>query len=472
MADFKSQIEKIFEKLDRFPNLSQVEYIDLFAKELQKTAFSINNGNWFEEYAHLLSPNIKALLEYDTHTQDEFIRRLIMLVNISANPSNNPESAEQANVLISTLIKLLEEISSERLKEENERLFAQKNFQNPKDLAQLSNAWNEFVQNEEHLKILKQISLVIIKLIQPCILEVSPEIKTLTDTLGTNPQAITDHNILKTLEKVSDCRDQDCRLLKKSGKEIGQNANEVLLEIQVAIQNNNTYLKEIAKIKECIQKDKKDFQEEKENLISVVDVLYQKIVEINAILKNKEEKIKHLYDKINTLSLYIKTIEEQSKMDSLTEVYNRKHIESIAEICERQFQSSAINYSILFFDIDNFKEINDIYGHAAGDKLLALFSKILKQNCRGSDIVGRYGGDEFLILMPNTGLERAKEFAKRICKIIEESNFVFKDKQIKITTSIGMTDRYSHSNKGEMIDSADRFLYKAKDLGRNRVEWE
>ncbi|WP_095297697.1 diguanylate cyclase [Helicobacter sp. 12S02232-10] len=74
--------------------------------------------------------------------------------------------------------------------------------------------------------------------------------------------------------------------------------------------------------------------------------------------------------------------------------------------------------------------------------------------------------------MPGTDLEKAKEFAKRICKTIEKSNFVFKNKKIKITISIGMTDRISHKSKYDMIDCADKFLYKAKNMGRNRVEWE
>ncbi|WP_095297699.1 GGDEF domain-containing protein [Helicobacter sp. 12S02232-10] len=392
MLDFKSRIEIIFKKIDRFSNLSQTEYVELVSKELRRQSFFIEEENWLEKYASLLSPNIKNLFEYNIHTRDEFIRRLIMYLNIADNSSSISNFPDQTNILSAILIKILYEVSSERLKQEKPNLFAQKNPKNSEEMEQLINAWSEVVQDEEHLKIQKQISLIIAKLIQPCILDFNTEIKEIVQLLNTTPQSITDSSVLKTLEEISEHRDKDCKLLRRSSKEIGKNASEVLMEIENAILDNNEHIKEIAKIRKSIVKREENFEQEKETLIDIADILHKKIININSILKNKEEKIKHLYDEINTLSLYIKTIEEQSKMDSLTEVYNRKHIDNIAEICERQFQTDSINYSILFFDIDNFKNINDIYGHTAGDKLLAIFSKILKKNCRGSDIEGDMEG--------------------------------------------------------------------------------
>ncbi|PAF42030.1 GGDEF domain-containing protein [Helicobacter sp. 11S03491-1] len=474
MANLKSTVEEIFKKLDKLPHLSKEKYVDLFVQELQKQ--NLDEKDWLKKYLDSLNHGIKGMFEYNIQTKDEFIQRLIMFLNAS-NSSKNSESLEETNVLLNALLKLLSEIASEQLKEEKAHLFVEKNLQTPQGIKELLEGWSDFIQNQEHLKLQKQISSIVSNFVQSYTTDFKPEFKEIVDVLNQTPQAITDANVLKSLEEISHYRNKDigilnCNLFKKNGQEIKQNTIEILFEIDKVIENNNECVKEISNIKNAIVQAKNNFQEEKQNLISFSEVLSEKIIGVNTILKNKEEKIKYLYDELNTLSLYIKNIEEQSKLDNLTDVYNRKYIDSIAEVYEKQYQENFLNYSILFFDIDDFKNINDIYGHGAGDKILGIFSKILKQNCRGTDMVGRYGGDEFLILMPNTGLEEARGFANRICKTIENSNFIYKNQKIKITTSIGIADRSSYEDKSEMIDSADKFLYKAKRAGRNRVEWQ
>ncbi|PAF51037.1 GGDEF domain-containing protein [Helicobacter sp. 13S00477-4] len=471
MSNFKPLVRKIFKKINQMSKLSEEEQIELFCQEWEKEHLITQEDDWLEKVLSSISPNIKNLFEYDIHTKDELINRLILFLNINSS-ENGTEFLNQTRMLLNTLLRLITESLSQKIQEQNPQLFITNNLQNPEDIKNLIESWNAFIQNQEHIKIQKKICNIILKLINSSPFERKPEFQKAILEIEKIPQSINDNDILKILEEICEVKIQNCNTIKKSGKEIGQNTNELLIEIDKAVNNNNEHIKEILKIKEAISNNDDNLQKEKESLVNATDVLYTQITEVNTILKTKEEKIKHLYEQLNTLSLYVKNIEEQSKLDNLTDVYNRKYIDNIAEIYEQQFQGANINYSILFFDIDNFKNINDFYGHAAGDKLLTIFSKILKQNCRGTDIVGRYGGDEFMILMPSTNLEKAKEFAKRICQTIQASNFIYKNQKINITTSIGIADRNSYENKNEMIDSADKFLYKAKKAGRNRVEWE
>ncbi|PAF48184.1 hypothetical protein BKH46_02440 [Helicobacter sp. 12S02634-8] len=472
MPDPKHQIEKIFKELDACEHLSRKQYIEDFVKALQKIRFFPEEHEEISKYTRLLNKDTQELFIYDIHTKDDLIERLISLLNIANNSSQTLTLLEYVDVLNTTLIKVFEEVSSEYLKQENPLLFSQAQPRSLEDTKSCMQAWGKVIEDKKHIKIQKYIATIIAMLIEPCVMECAPELKDIIHALHHTPNAITDTNTLKILEELAKHRQEDCKLLKKSSKEIGTNAREVLSELEGVIHDNNKHIKDILKIKDSINEKTSNIQKQKEALMDTANNLHSKILQINTTLKNKEEKIKHLYDEINALSAYIKTIEEQSKIDDLTKTYNRKYIENIAQILEGQFKDNGINYAVLFFDIDNFKEINDIYGHTAGDRLLSIFGEILKQNSRGTDIIGRYGGDEFLILMPNTDLEKAKGFAKRICKIIEKSNFIFKSQKINITTSIGMTDRISHKSKYDMIDSADKLLYQAKNLGRNRVEWQ
>ena len=129
-----------------------------------------------------------------------------------------------------------------------------------------------------------------------------------------------------------------------------------------------------------------------------------------------------------------------------------------------------IAYSMILCDLDFFKKVNDENGHDAGDYILVNVAKILKGSVRSIDDVSRWGGEEFLIILPESGLEGAKKVGEKIRASIESSVFNFAGKELKITMSLGVV---CHSNKEnnfeELIKIADEFLYKAKESGRNIV---
>ena len=171
--------------------------------------------------------------------------------------------------------------------------------------------------------------------------------------------------------------------------------------------------------------------------------------------------------KLNEMRL----IEEKKKLitesltDPLTGILNRRAI--LEELSQRMNHHlyDFEHLSILMLDIDFFKKINDNYGHIVGDKVLIKVSEIISQLIRGFDTVGRYGGEEFLVILPNTNSENAYKAAERIRKKIEETEF---DDIEHLTVSIGFTS-YADESIESLINKTDQNLYEAKRTGRNKV---
>lgn len=157
--------------------------------------------------------------------------------------------------------------------------------------------------------------------------------------------------------------------------------------------------------------------------------------------------------------------------DGLTRIHNRQSFdEKLAEELKRH-QRYHHELSILMFDLDHFKAINDTYGHQAGDMVLKDVGAILDESCRETDFAARYGGEEFVILLPQTNEDQAWVLAERIRRKIEQRTFKFADKTFRVTSSIGVAalSPGSLDKREDLIRKADRALYEAKASGRNMV---
>ncbi|MGV8074894.1 MAG: diguanylate cyclase [Syntrophobacteraceae bacterium] len=172
-------------------------------------------------------------------------------------------------------------------------------------------------------------------------------------------------------------------------------------------------------------------------------------------------------------------IEEQNRLlnllslrDELTGLYNRRHM---AEVIEGEF-SRALRYgselSCLMIDLDFFKNVNDTYGHAFGDMVLKEFSTSLKKHTRASEMCFRYGGEEFMVLLPQTDIEGAMKKAERIREFCENKIYEVGTSSTKVTVSIGVASVHRHqpAQSKELLAYADKALYRAKAEGRNRVK--
>jgi len=175
-----------------------------------------------------------------------------------------------------------------------------------------------------------------------------------------------------------------------------------------------------------------------------------------------------LIQPINNALIYRQAITNAST-DPITELNNRmlfnKIIEQEIEFAQRYKQKLLL----MMLDLDNFKKINDSYGHTTGDLLLHNIGKILIKLMRRSDLVFRYGGDEFCIILRNTSLDGASTLADRIRKDISEQNFNCNNIEIKTSISIGLVKLHEDDNSIKFIERADNLLYEAKKLGRNNV---
>lgn len=167
-----------------------------------------------------------------------------------------------------------------------------------------------------------------------------------------------------------------------------------------------------------------------------------------------------------------KKLEELSTRDSLTNLYNRRHADKVLEIEFNRAKRYKNPLSCLLIDIDYFKKINDLYGHPFGDKVLVYFSRFLLEMTRSTDIVSRYGGEEFLIILPDVNVHGARDFAERLRDGISKCRIENKGENINIaiSISIGVSFFGEHNHdKDEIIYQADKALYRAKQSGRNRV---
>lgn len=160
----------------------------------------------------------------------------------------------------------------------------------------------------------------------------------------------------------------------------------------------------------------------------------------------------------------------QAAMDPLTEVFNRRAFFSSAESALLRAERAGAPVSVLVMDLDHFKNVNDTFGHAAGDKVLCHFAAMAQASLRGGDILGRFGGEEFIALLPDADADQATRVAERLREGVSRSSIDCDGVAVRITVSIGVamcSDRSASLEK--MVKCADEALYEAKEKGRNRV---
>jgi len=188
------------------------------------------------------------------------------------------------------------------------------------------------------------------------------------------------------------------------------------------------------------------------------DILEKEIKDKTATLSLQNEKLKQIH----------KRMVEQSNKDVLTNIYNRKFFNEKLDELLSLHNRYSYKFSFLIFDIDNFKSINDTYGHIIGDKVLVDLTSLVSLYIRSNDYFFRIGGEEFVILLSQTTFEKAQNVANKIRLIIEKDLKSLENK--KITVSIGLTQVKQEDSVQSIYKRADDLLYKAKEQGKNRVE--
>ena len=206
--------------------------------------------------------------------------------------------------------------------------------------------------------------------------------------------------------------------------------------------------------------------------IDLVTAVANRAIEKIQLIKENQLLVNELVNKNNDLQKANERLVEMAVRDGLTGLYNHRYFqEALALEVVRSLRYGHM-FSLLFFDVDNFKHYNDTHGHLEGDRLLITLSQKVKEQLRGADILARYGGEEFVIILPETKREHATQIAEHIRTYVAKLHFKGQESQTtgNITISMGVATFPDDGSDGaSLIKHADDLLYKAKNSGRNKV---
>ena len=257
---------------------------------------------------------------------------------------------------------------------------------------------------------------------------------------------------------------------------------EITKELTKYLTLNNVFsafrekLKKFISLEDCrFIKSDTDAQELKEYELFPLKIKNEVMgyLAIKGLDKNEKNRFHILFNQfllvLKRVQLYGR-LEELSITDGLTGLFRRKYFQDRLEEEIERCRKHGFSFAFLMLDLDHFKTYNDRYGHLVGDVLLSTVANIIKENVRQVDIVGRYGGEEFTVMLPNTEREEAEYVSLRLRRAIEGKQIRAYDEDLQITTSIGVSF-FPQDAKDlvNVIDKADRALYRAKQTGRNRV---
>ncbi|PHQ55717.1 MAG: GGDEF domain-containing protein [Sulfurimonas sp.] len=260
---------------------------------------------------------------------------------------------------------------------------------------------------------------------------------------------------------ISSLKEESLNDLERSKLMFTNAYREVAKDSLASYANSNSAFEELAQIHE-------------ETLISATDLhlnlpqIAQKFTDLQKQMFSEVEKANSI---ITDLTTQINELERNSNLDSLTKVFNRRALTTYLErLCNKG--NIAYELHLLVLDIDDFKVINDTFGHIAGDKVLMFIANILRSTLRDGDKVFRYGGEEFVIILNRITPAVCVEVSNRILNIIRSNQLIYQGSSLNVTMSIGAT-QYSNGDKPEdIIARADKALYKSKKSGKDQMNSE
>ena len=196
--------------------------------------------------------------------------------------------------------------------------------------------------------------------------------------------------------------------------------------------------------------------------------LIERLVTANSIVRTK---LHDAESRLDELSQKMEHHASEARTDMLTGLANRRAFQEQSAQCLSNYRQTDQIFSLIMVDIDRFKQVNDVHGHPFGDEVLRGLGEILLDHFRGRDVITRYGGEEFAVLMPATGIGEARRAAEAVREIVEKARFEYSGKSLGVTISLGVAEILSEEGMPDLLKRADQSLYSAKHSGRNRVYW-
>ncbi len=245
-------------------------------------------------------------------------------------------------------------------------------------------------------------------------------------------------------------------------------ASEIVSEIDGVIENLEKHNRKLSEKEESFKEIRETVEDR-----SIRDMVGQVLYELGEIRKQNEElkkKLEKANSQIRKLTDELEEKEKEATVDFLTQVANRASFDRTLSDMVNDFYRRNYPFALIMIDIDNFKKINDTYGHQAGDYVLQELARVLKSQLRARDVIARYGGEEFAIILPGVNFSQALRVAERLRRSVEKHLFRYKDIQIPVTISLGLAMMRDGLDETAIVEKADKALYLAKRSGKNQVK--
>ncbi len=252
----------------------------------------------------------------------------------------------------------------------------------------------------------------------------------------------------------------------------GEKISDVKFDVETTLEVLSKLMEEFHKL----IKDQKEYTDKKEEELSNIEkraieseltpLILELLMHIRDIKAQNEKFLKRIQEQqhmIEELKERLEHAEAEANIDYLTNTFNRRSFERALKEAFEEYKKRNSLFSLILIDLDGFKKINDLYGHSVGDLVLRRIAHILRQSLRARDILARWGGDEFAVLMPGTRKEQAIRVAERLKKTLEDLEITVEGERVRLSFSYGVVeseDRFS--NVEEMIREADELMYQQK----------
>ena len=490
-------------------------YAEAFCKEVKKASMTVEDCNHLDKFKTTLNKEFqKDLVQYRIRTMNELVRFLISKLN-RTNPTQCADILESQNQLTKRVLQVVSVLHNREAAELAKQSIDLLNHSaKSSQIDQFRQLWVNFittyddtfleklkavgsvdnrdlkktveglnigvgdsVEGAENISLRKISSLLISSFVPSIASSVNDKIATLSEKIKNNPSLLDSVSIEREIKNAISLR---ISLDKNSVREMVESLDGVLDKLSHRIidmiEKADGSTVEIQAIKKELKSYDEgsitNFKVAHKKLYTIAVALEENTQLLSKDLKGHSKEVALLSRKINKLEKELESAKQESREDFLTKLYNKRALDEFMVIKEAEFKRYGRNFSVVMFDLDLFKAVNDNFGHEAGDAVLTAFAKILKQECRTVDIVGRFGGEEFLAILSDTDTKGGAIFAEKVRKHVQKARFMYKGDRIEVTVSSGVSEREKHITLQAVLNSADEYLYQAKKKGRNQVAYK
>ena len=328
---------------------------------------------------------------------------------------------------------------------------------NEEELKELITIFEEILRPFSDLDLVKEIEEFILK------------------TLET-PKNIIASETINSIKEIANKRvDSDRKILKDKTNDIIKLTSLMSRYFDKTLNESENSSEDILKIKDELitlnmsEASQRELKVVQSKLVDTIHKIENSIKTNCKIINDQKIQFNSLNEQIRKLQEELSIAKEEKETDFLTNVFNRRAYHHEIEKIEKNYTIFNNNYAIVFYDIDNFKKINDEYGHTCGDAVLKNFAGILKKLTRTEDIIARYGGEEFIALINYEKEEEVVGYAKRVKKAISSTNFIYREELINIKFSAGVTFRNKYESYSDAKRKADEILHELIGRAHNIV---